>query len=431
MKFSVKNIDKCRRKIEIKIPSDAVANEKTKAIGIYAKHANISGFRKGKAPLNVVENKYNKEIIKDVKDQLLPLFYQKAIKESELKVVNVIECSEINISSDYSATFDVTIDIYPKFKLPKYIDISVSTILDEVTEKDIDEQIENLLNQFSTYEIMNEKKIEFGDMGQLEYEGFIDGQTLRDVIPESKGLASGKDYWVSADEHSFIPDMGHQIIGLSVGDNKEIEVIFPKSFMINELSEKKVTYKVKIQSIKIKIKAKLDDELLKKIQVESIKELKEIFRDQLSQQAKNKELSEKHQQIISYLLKKTKIDVPESAVQQQTRDMMYTLARQKMMAGASQNDLADDQENLLIEAKEKAMENVKLKFIGLAIADEQNFTVSDNEIDAEIAQIAYQQKKKPEEVKSEMIKNSTLESVGEQIKFNKALEFMVEKSKNK
>ena len=431
MKFSVKNIDKCRRKIEIKIPSDAVANEKTKAIGIYAKHANISGFRKGKAPLNVVENKYNKEIIKDVKDQLLPLFYQKAIKESELKVVNVIECSEINISSDYSATFDVTIDIYPKFKLPKYIDISVSTILDEVTEKDIDEQIENLLNQFSTYEIMNEKKIEFGDMGQLEYEGFIDGQTLRDVIPESKGLASGKDYWVSADEHSFIPDMGHQIIGLSVGDNKEIEVIFPKSFMINELSEKKVTYKVKIQSIKIKIKAKLDDELLKKIQVESIKELKEIFRDQLSQQAKNKELSEKHEQIISYLLKKTKIDVPESAVQQQTREMMYTLARQKMMAGASQNDLADDQENLLNEAKEKAMENVKLKFIGLAIADEQNFTVSDNEIDAEIAQIAYQQKKKPEEVKSEMIKNSTLESVGEQIKFNKALEFMVEKSKNK
>ena len=87
------------------------------------------------------------------------MFYQKAIKESELKVVNVIECSEINISSDLSATFDVTIDIYPKFKLPKYTDISISTTLDEVTEKDIDEQIENLLNQFSTYEVMNEKKL--------------------------------------------------------------------------------------------------------------------------------------------------------------------------------------------------------------------------------------------------------------------------------
>ena len=239
MKFSIKNLDKCRRKLEITIPSDAVIEEKKKAIGVYAKHANIPGFRKGKAPLNVVENKYNKEIINDIKEQLLPMFYQKAIQESETKVVNIIEYSEINIESNLSAKFDVTIDVYPKFKLPKYTDISVSTKLDLVNDKDIEEQIDNLLNQFSTYEIMNEKKIEAGDMGQLEYEAFIENKPLRDVIPESKGLSSGKDYWVSAYEHSFIPDMGHQIIGLGVGDEKEIEIVFPKSFMINELSEKK------------------------------------------------------------------------------------------------------------------------------------------------------------------------------------------------
>ena len=113
-------------------------------------------------------------------------------------------------------------------------------------------------------------------MGQLEYEAFIDGQALRDVIPESKGLASGKDYWVSADEHSFIPDMGHKIIGLSIDDEKEIEITFPKSFMINQLSEK-VTYKVKIQSIKIKIKAKLDDDLLKKFKLNRLNNLKRYF----------------------------------------------------------------------------------------------------------------------------------------------------------
>tara|TARA_B100000925_G_scaffold215578_1_gene164798 strand:- start:3214 stop:4509 length:1296 start_codon:yes stop_codon:yes gene_type:complete len=431
MKFSIKNLDKCRRKLEITIPSDAVIEEKKKAVGVYAKHANIPGFRKGKAPLNVVENKYNKEIINDIKEQLLPRFYQKAIQESEIKVVNIIEYSEINIESDLSAKFDVTIDVYPKFKLPKYTDISVSTKLDLVNDKDIEDQIDNLLNQFSTYEIMNEKKIEAGDMGQLEYEAFIKDKPLREVIPESKGLSSGKDYWVSADEHSFIPDMGHQIIGLSVGDEKEIEIVFPKSFMINELSEKKVNYKIKLQAIKIKIKAELNEELLKKIQVESIDQLKEIFHDQLSQQAKNKELSEKHEQIISYLLKKTKIDVPESSIQQQTREVMYNLARQKMMAGASQDDLSNDQEKLLSEAKEKAIENVKLRFIGLSIADEQNFEATNEEIDQEISQIAIQQRKKADEVKSEMINNHTIESVSDQIKFNKALEFMVEKSKNK
>ncbi len=80
MKFSIKNLDKCRRKLEITIPSDVVIEEKKKAIGVYAKHANIPGFRKGKAPLNVVENKYNKEIINDIKEQFLPMFYQKSIK---------------------------------------------------------------------------------------------------------------------------------------------------------------------------------------------------------------------------------------------------------------------------------------------------------------------------------------------------------------
>ena len=155
---------------------------------------------------------------------------------------------------------------------------------------------------------------------------------------------------------------------------------------------KKVNYKIKLQAIKIKIKAELNEELLKKIQVESIDQLKEIFHDQLSQQ-KNKELSEKHEQIISYLLKKTKIDVPESSIQQQTREVMYNLARQKMMAGASQDDLSNDQDKLLSEAKEKAIENVKLRFIGLSIADEQNFEATNEEIDQEIAQIAIQQKK--------------------------------------
>ena len=110
---------------------------------------------------------------------------------------------------------------------------------------------------------------------------------------------------------------------------------------------------------------------------------------------------------------------------------MYNLARQKMMAGVSQDDLSNDQDKLLSEAKEKAIENVKLRFIGLSIADEQNFEATNEEIDQEIAQIAIQQRKKVDEVKSEMINNHTIESVSDQIKFNKALEFMVEKSKNK
>ena len=148
-------------------------------------------------------------------------------------------------------------------------------------------------------------------------------------------------------------------------------------------------------------------------------------------QLENEELQEKHNQIISYLIKKTKLETPESIVQQQTRDVMYDIARQRMMDGLSQEQLASKQEELLEEAGERALENVKLRFIVLAIADEQKFSSTNTEIDEEVTKIALQQRKDPEVLRKEMIENNTFQSVSDQIKFNKAMSYMVENANRK
>tara|TARA_S200000501_G_scaffold68947_1_gene60845 strand:+ start:202 stop:1494 length:1293 start_codon:yes stop_codon:yes gene_type:complete len=429
MKISIKNINKCRKEIGIHISSEIMINEHNETLNLYLKHASIPGFRKGKAPAKVVESKYAKEIKEDIKERILPKYYQEAEKESDLKIVNIIEHSEVEFQSDNSAKFSVTVDITPEFKLPKYTNIPIKTSKKIVEDKDIDEQINNLLNQYSTYEIDDEKKIEQGDMGQISYKAYVEEKLLSELIPESKAIASGKDYWVSADEHAFIPGMGEAIIGLGKGDKKEIPISFPSSFMVKELIDIKATYHVEILSIKVKKTAELTKEFYDQIQVESEGKLREIFRDQLENQAINEELQEKHNQIVSYLIKKTKLDVPESVVQQQTRDIMYDLARQKMMGGLSQEDISNKQEELLLEAKDKALENVKLRFIGLAIAEEQEFTSSNSEIDQEISNIAIQQRKDPEVLRKEMIENNTFQSISDQIKFNKAMDYMVDNAK--
>lgn len=429
MKISIKNINKCRKEIGIHISSEIMINEHNETLNLYLKHASIPGFRKGKAPAKVVESKYAKEIKEDIKERILPKYYQEAEKESDLKIVNIIEHSEVEFQSDNSAKFSVTVDITPEFKLPKYTNIPIKTSKKIVEDKDIDEQINNLLNQYSTYEIDDEKKIEQGDMGQISYKAYVEEKLLSELIPESKAIASGKDYWVSADEHAFIPGMGEAIIGLGKGDKKEIPISFPSSFMVKELIDIKATYHVEILSIKVKKTAELTKEFYDQIQVESEEKLREIFRDQLENQAINEDLQEKHNQIVSYLIKKTKLDVPESVVQQQTRDIMYDLARQKMMGGLSQEDISNKQEELLLEAKDKALENVKLRFIGLAIAEEQEFTSSNSEIDQEISNIAIQQRKDPEVLRKEMIENNTFQSISDQIKFNKAMDYMVDNAK--
>ena len=398
---------------------------------MYSKHARIPGFRKGKAPADVVASKYSKEIDQDIKDRVLPKFYQEAIKEEEIKVVNIIDASEVTLKDGSSATFTVTVDVAPEFKLPKYDQIPVKIEKNDITDDQVQEQIDQLLNQQATYEDMNEKIIENGDMGQLSYTAFIDKKPLKEEIPEAKGIGSGEGYWVSADEHAFIPGMGEALIGLKNGEKKEVDIQFPSSFMVKELADIKATYKIEVTGIRVKKPAVLNEELLEKLQVESEEKLRELIQDQLEMQAENESLQKTHEQIISYLIKKTKLDIPESAVQQQTRDVMYELARQKMMQGMTQEQIGEQQEDLLKEAQERANENVKLRYIGLAIADEKSFKASENEIEEEIAKIAIQQRKDAKELRKEMIENQTYESVIDQLRFNKALNYMVENAKLK
>ena len=225
------------------------------------------------------------------------------------------------------------------------------------------EQIDQLLHQQATFDDVEDKTIEKGDMGQLSYEAFIDDQPLKEAIPEAKGIGSGEGYWVSADEHAFIPGMGEALIGLNSGDTKEVEIHFPAEFMMKELADVKARYQIEVTGVRVRKPAVLDEAMLERLQVESEEKLRELMRDQLEMRAENESLQKTHEQIIAFLIKKTKLDVPESAVQQQTRDVMYDLARQRMMQGASQEQIGEQQEELFKEAQERAIENVKLRYI--------------------------------------------------------------------
>ncbi len=432
MKVTIKKAGACRKTVAIEVPAEVMEKERKDTVSVYAKHARIPGFRKGKAPTDVVAGKYAKEIDQDLKERVLPKFYQEAIQQESINVVNVIDASEVALAEGTPASFTVTVDVVPEFKLPKYEQITVKVEQQEVTDEQVQEQIDQLLSQQATYDDVEDKVIEAGDMGQLTYEATTDeGALLKDAIPEAKGIGSGEGYWVSADDQAFIPGMGEALIGLKQGDTKDVDIHFPASFMVKELADVKARYHLEVTGVRVKKAAELNDEFLERLQIESEEKLRELFRDQLEQQAENTSLQATHEQIIKFLIKKTKLDVPESAVQQQTRDVMYELARQRMMQGASQEQIGEQQEELFKEAQERALENVKLRYIGLAIADEQQFEASELEVDEEIARIAIQQRKDAAELRKEMIENQSFHAVADQLRFNKALEYMVEKAKLK
>jgi trigger factor len=431
MKVSVKDAGACRKTMNIEIPAEALTEEREETLKAYAKYVNIPGFRKGKAPKHVVAKKYAKEITKDLEERVVPKFYQEALAETELKVINVVDVSELAIEEEKPLTFDVTVDVEPEFKLPKYTDIPVKEEKEEVTDQQVQEQIDAIRNQHANYEEVEGKTVEQGDMAQLTYEATIDGQPLNEAIPEAKGVGSGNGYWISADEHAFLPGMGEAVVGLKGGDKKEVEVEFPEGFVVKELGGIKALYNIEVTGVRVRSLPEIDETFLSRLQVESEEDLRSQIREQLEQQAENMALSKKHDQIVKYLIKKTKLDVPESVVQQQTRNVMYDLAQRRMMMGQTQEQIAEQQGDLVKEAQEQAEENVKLRYIGLGIASELELDASDNEIDEQIATMAIRQQKDARALRKEMEDDNSIASVGEQIRFNKALDYMVENAKIK
>ena len=431
MKVLVKDAGVCRKTMNIEIPEEILSAERTETLKIYAKHANIPGFRKGKAPQHIVAKKYAKEIKQDLEERMVPKFYQEALQESGLKVVNVIDVSKVNIEEGQLLGFDVVVDVEPEFKLPKYTDIPIKEEKDAVTDAQVQEQIDAIRNQHANYEEVESKTVEAGDMAQLDYEATIGGKALEEVAPEAKGIGKGSGYWVSADEHAFLPGMGEAIVGLNVGDKKDVEIEFPETFMVKELAGVKAAYSIEVTAVRVRTLPEIDEAFLSRLQVDSEEDLRSKIREQLEQQAENKAMHAKHEQLVKYLVKKTKLEVPDSIVQQQTRNAMYDIAQQRMMMGATQEQIGEQQGDILKEAQDRAHENVKLRYIGLGIAKELELDASDIEIDEEIASMAVRQQKDARALRKEMEDDDSIDSVGEQICFNKALDYMLENAKIK
>lgn len=431
MKVSLESVGTCRKEMTVEVPYEDVAAERAELLSYYTKGVSIPGFRKGKAPKHLVEKRFAKEMSADLKDRLIPKYYQEAIKSEEVDVVSVVNVGEPELEKDKPFKFGVTLDVAPVFKLPKYDGISIKAEKTDVEEKQVDETVENIRRQNATYNDIDDRPAKEKDMAQISYESTIGGEPLEEKIPEARGLGKGNGYWITCDDEAFLPGMGRALIGCSIGDKKDVKVEFPEGFIVKELAGQKADFKIEVTGIRESVLPEFDEELFKKLQVESEEELRKNIREHLEEAAKNKEARRQEDAVCEHLLKKTKIEVPESAVQQQTRNLMYEMARMRMMQGMSQQQVQSQSAEMLEEAKVKGEEQVKLRYIMMAVADAEDLKASDQEVSEEIANIAVQQGRDAAEIRKEFEEKDSLSDVADQIRFRKAIDVLLEKAKIK
>ncbi len=422
----------CRKILNISVPADMISPEYDNVVSAYAKTAKIKGFRPGKAPLDVIERHYAKEIEEESKSRLLPRFYHDALKKEDIQPVAVIDVQDVSFDRGNGMTFNVTVDLAPCFKLPRYKKITVKQNEVNITEKDVEDSMQRIMDQSARFEdVTTSRPVKEDDLLLIDYCGEIDGKAVKEIASDCAGLGEGKDFWVLLGRQDFLPGFSAELKGMAVDEKKTIKVCFPDKYHVASIAGKDALYNVHVKKIREKIMPELNEKFLKEFEVDSEQALREKVRQKLKENAMAQEKERMRGEIASFLREKISMELPVSIVNQETQLAARNIISRMVEGGSSSEQLEKRREEIMTTAAKSSSERVKLSYILEKIADEEKIQVEENEIEDHIKGLSGYYGVSPEKLKAEIEKNDGMERLKKDVRGEKTLNFLLEHAKIK
>ncbi len=412
-------------KLEITIEAEKFDNAIKKVYFQNAKYFNIPGFRKGKAPQNIVEKYYGKEIFyEDAFNDIASDEYEKAIEENKLEVVSKPNIDIVTMEKGQDLVFTAIVQTKPEVKLGKYKGIEIEKIEYNVEEKDIEDELKQMQEKNARV-ISIETPVENGNIAVIDFEGFVDGEPFEGGKAENHSLEIGSG--------AFIPGFEEQIIGMKIDDEKDINVKFPDEYFSKDLAGKDATFKVKVHEIKKKELPELDDEFAKDVsEFDTIKELRNSIKERLEKRSKDKEKYEKEQAIMKGLINELEVDIPsgmiELEIDNMVKDMEQRMSYQGLKLEQYLTMLNKTEEEFRKEYEPQAVEAIKSRLALENVIEKEKIEATDDEIKEKVEEMAKNYGRDAEELQ----KNENLKKYIKQgIESEKAIDILMSNSKEK
>lgn len=393
--------------LKITVPAVEVTKGFKQAVQKIANSANIPGFRKGKAPRNIIEMHYGKEAVKQEAFELLAnKAYNGAIEEEKLIPVEdpKVEGSVFEEGKDMELTIKVTLK--PEPELGEYKGLHVEKEEARVSDEDVDKQLQELRNRHAKMVLAEEGAvIEKGDFAIIDFAGTVDGE------PFSGG--EGKGYPLEVGSNSFIPGFEDQLVGLSKGDSTDVEVTFPEEYFVKELAGKEAVFKVNVQDVKRKELPELTDEYVAaNTDFKTVEELRANYKERMQKAAEENAKVAYERALIDTAVANAKFTVPpvmiEDRISRMVEEMKLSLESRKMSLEMYMQYTGLTMEQLRENQRAAAEENVKTDLVLDAVAKAENIQVDMADVDAEISTIAGQHDASIDDVKSIIRNNGTM-----------------------
>jgi len=423
---SVENLAPCKKLVRVELDAAAVDAAFDAITKDYQKQAALPGFRPGKAPLPMVVKKYDAEIKEEAKRKLIGENYRKAIEEQKLQVVGYPDIEEQQFGRGQALQFTATVETAPDFQLPEYKGLPAQLETKSVADADVERALEMLRGQHAKFETVA-RPLAGGDVAVVNYTGTCDGKPITELAPTAKGLTEQKNFWVETTDGAFIPGFAAQLIGASAGEKRTVNVDFPADFVTPQLQGKKGVYEVEVVEVKEKVLPPLDEELAKKFSAENLEKLKEGVRKDLENELKYSQSKAIRAQTVRALMGRVNFELPESAVANETRNVVYDLVRQNTQRGIGRELIEQQKDEIYSHAAVSAKERVKFAFLAQRIAEQEKITVSQEDAVKRCQQLAMMYQMPFDQFLKDLQKRNGVNEIYEQVLHEKVLE-LIEKN---
>lgn len=413
--------------LTITVPSEDFDKALDQAFNKVKKDIQVPGFRKGKIPRQMFEKRFGVEsLYQDALDIVLPGAYSKAIDETGIKPVDQpsVDVKEIEKGKDLVLELEVTVE--PEVELGEYKGLEGKEIDAEVSEDDVNEQIEALLGQYAEL-VVKDGEVAEGDVANIDFKGFVDGEAFEGGEMEGHDLEIGSG--------TFIPGFEDQLIGLKAGEEKDVEVTFPEEYQAEELQGKDATFKVKLNEVKEKEAKELTDEFVKEELegfegVETADEVKKQIEEDLKNFKEQERDYELRESLVVQAAENAKMEIPEAMVESEQQRMLQEyeqrLAQQGLNLELFEQISGQTKEDLLEQMKDDAFKRVRTGLTLQAIAQVENIEATEEDVDNELQKLADQFQMAKDDIKKVLGDLSVIEN---DIKNQKAIEFLVDNRK--
>ena len=380
------NANKNVHEVSTKIEGESWKKALDRAFAAKQKTVKVDGFRKGKVPREIFEKKFGKEaLFIDAADMVLQEAYLKVMEES--KLIPVVQ-PEVNLKSldETGVEFSFKIITKPEVKVNKYKGLNIKPGKVEVTDEEVNHELGHLLERYTEL-VTKEGKVENGDVAIIDFEGFKDGVAFAG--------GKGENYNLEIGSNTFIPGFEEQIIGMEVGEERDLDLTFPEEYGAPDLAGAKVVFKVKVNEIKEKHTRELDEEFFEDLGMEGIDtedklkaEIKESIKAQKEMDVENKYVDD----LFEAVAKNTEVDIPEEMVEEEVTRLMGRFEEQMKMQGISlelyYQFTGSDEATLKSQMEKEAYKNVLYRLMLEEVMTQEKIEITPEEVEKEVEELA-------------------------------------------